>query len=162
MVDFESYLHHNPEYSRHAPMGSLVYSNSNDECGCATCSANPHLIDNQKTHYDRVTKNDDFEETQYLLCPPRVLGYWLSGRSWMELDISEIEGKPGAWHLEYIAEKKSSEAFDKLELDDKDLIKRLVLSHTSSSGKKPLMEDIMKDKGKGLVILLHGRCLVKH
>jgi len=89
------------------------------------------------------------DETQYLICPLRVLGYHLETRTWLELESDNIKD---------IIHLKSEEAFNQLELvkPQKDLIRDLVQSHTSGTRKKPLMQDIMNEKGKGLVILLHG------
>jgi SpoVK/Ycf46/Vps4 family AAA+-type ATPase len=60
--------------------------------------------------------------------------------------------------VENISQPTSNEAFVKLQLPkaNKDLIQNLVQSHTSGTGKKAMMEDIVSGKGKGLVILLHG------
>ena len=57
-----------------------------------------------------------------------------------------------------IEDAKSERAFNKLQLgrEPKDLIKRLVQSHSSTTDKEPMMEDIIKGKGRGLVMLLHG------
>jgi SpoVK/Ycf46/Vps4 family AAA+-type ATPase len=150
MVDFESYLQHAPNIGKYGPMGDVPFSSRDDECRCASCMNNQALKDNQKTAYDNFNGNTEFlDDTQYLICPPRVLGYHLESRTWLELESSKMED---------IIHLKSKEAFDKLELakTQKDLIRDLVESHTSGTGKKPLMEDIMKGKGKGLVILLHG------
>lgn len=158
-MDFASYLQHAPGSRRYGPMGDAIYSSSDDECRCASCVSNEALKHNQKTMYDDVDKNAEFlDETQYLICPPRVLGYQLDSRTWLELDISEKTMDTSKRYLEDIAQPMSKKAFQKLELTpaEKGLIKDLVESHTSSTGKKPLMEDIMKEKGRGLVILLHG------
>jgi hypothetical protein len=159
MVDFESYLQHAPGTRRYGPMGDAVYALSDDECRCASCMSNEALKNNQKTMYDDVDKNTEFlDDNQYLICPPRVLGYQLDSRTWLELDISEKSLDASKRYLEDIVQPMSKKAFQKLELmsAEKALIKDLVESHTSGTGKKPLMEDIMKEKGRGLVILLHG------
>jgi hypothetical protein len=144
-------------------MGDAVFSTDDDECGCASCASNEALREHQKMNYDGVDKKTEFyEETQYLICPPRVLGYHLGFRTWLELDISEKSPDSNKQYLQDIAKPKSDEAFAKLELDPqvKTLIKDLVQCHTSTTIKKPLMEDIIKEKGRGLVILLHGMCAV--
>ncbi|KAJ4356772.1 uncharacterized protein N0V89_004808 [Didymosphaeria variabile] len=92
----------------------------------------------------------DFEsDEQYMLCPPRVLGYHLTTRTWLELHVDQIKIKK---------EETNDVAFDKLQLDDehKTLIRKLVQSHSSSTLKEPMMKDIVKGKGEGLVMLLHG------
>jgi SpoVK/Ycf46/Vps4 family AAA+-type ATPase len=150
MVDFESYLQHAPSVRKYGSMGNASFSVRDDECRCASCINNQSLLDNQKTKYDNHGPDKEFmDERQYLICPPRVLGYHLETKTWLELDSDTIEN---------IEHPRSEMAFGKLELakTQKDLIRELVQSHTSGTGKAPMMEDIMKDKGKGLVILLHG------
>jgi hypothetical protein len=149
MVDFKSYIQHAPNVEVHAPMGDITFSNRDDECRCGSCMGNEALRKNQRRDLDSWTHKKPFQEEQYLLCPPRVLGYHLDSRTWLELDV-EVIGK--------IEEVSSDEAFTKLQLIPtyKNLIKDLVQSHTSNTGKKPMMVDIVKEKGRGLVILLHG------
>lgn len=131
-------------------MGDASFSSRDDECHCSSCINNQSLKNNQKREYDNYKGNKEFmDNTQYLICPPRVLGYHLESRTWLELQSDKVEPIPSL---------KSKDAFDKLELakTQKELVKELVQSHTSETGRKPLMEDIMNEKGKGLVILLHG------
>ena len=50
----------------------------------------------------------------------------------------------------------------KLKKEYKEMIQALVSSHESKNSKKaarPQVKDVVEDKGKGLVILLHGRLL---
>ena len=50
----------------------------------------------------------------------------------------------------------------KLKEEYKEMIQALVSSHESKNSKKatrPQVKDVVEDKGKGLVILLHGRLL---
>ncbi|CAI6341094.1 unnamed protein product [Periconia digitata] len=152
MIDFESYLQHAPDIRTNGPMGDIEFLSSADECHCGSCLSNELLKDNQRRHYDDFgpTKSGAFpHEEQYLLCPPRVLGYHLESRTWLELDVEKLQN---------ISQPVSDLAFRKLQLHKtlKELIRKLVQSHTSGTGKKPLMEDIVKGKGQGLVILLHG------
>jgi hypothetical protein len=149
MVNFESYLQNAPDIRKYGPMGDAIFCNDDDECRCASCMNNQALRDNQKTAYDKYHNREFMDDTQYLIGPPRVLGYNLESRTWLELRSDKMVD---------IKRIKSQEAFDKLELvkTQKDLIRELVESHNSGTGKKPLMEDIMKERGKGLVILLHG------
>ncbi len=107
MVDFNSYLEYGPKISGGAPMGDLRFSGNSNECHCTYCSSNRALREHQKWAYDNADKTATFEETQYLICPPRVLGYDLKGRAWVELDVEKV--KP-------IIEKTSTKAFDRLEL----------------------------------------------
>ena len=145
MVDFSSYMQHGPQFIDFPPMGDIKYGEE-DECRCSVCMTKTALRDNQKMHYDGVENTAEFEETQYLICPARVLGYHLNGKSWVELDVT------------IVAEVKNINdvsSFEKLELNkiQKDLVKTLVDSHARGI---PFMRDLMKGKGNGLVILLHG------
>ena len=153
MVDFGSYLQHGPASteSKFPPMGDLQFVEDDDEaCRCGTCMGNEKLKENQKLHYDRVASGDGWEETQYLICPPRVLGYHLKGKRWVELEVEKITD---------IANLEDGSSFENLELarPQKNLIKQLVKCHASDRNtKERSMTDLMQGKGNGLVILLHG------
>ncbi|KAG8407411.1 hypothetical protein J3458_020889 [Metarhizium acridum] len=160
MVDFGAYLQHAPHSSSLAPIGDAALSGKDEECRCSTCSSNEDLKENQKTYWDDVPPSKGFADLQLQLCPPRVLGYHLQKKTWMELKIAldekrEEKGK----FLKDIQQKASREAFSKLQLvpSQKRLVQDLVESHAREAMNMPLMEDIMKGKGKGLVILLHGK-----
>ena len=158
MVDFAAYLQHAPLPL--GPMGDAAMSSEDDdECRCSTCSVNKALQENQKTYWDDVTPGDKFEDLQFQLCPPRVLGYHLGSKTWVELNVVLDEEERKGKYLKDIEQLTSAEAFDKLQLvsSQKALVRDLVQSHASGTMNKPLMEDIMKGKGKGLVILLHGK-----
>ncbi|KAF2729801.1 P-loop containing nucleoside triphosphate hydrolase protein [Polyplosphaeria fusca] len=149
MVDFESYIQHAPNSGPRPPMGDILYPPYNDECRCSSCTGNVALRISQRRQFDNYTAKIAFEDEQYLICPPRVLGYHLEARTWLELRVDQIQ---------VISQPVSDAAFKKLQLNKtfKDLIKDLVESHTSGTNQKPLMEDIVEGKGRGLVILLHG------
>ncbi|KAI9795899.1 MAG: hypothetical protein M1833_006626 [Piccolia ochrophora] len=155
MIDFKSYYSHCPTVHEQAPMGSIRYSSDVSECPCSACHQNEPLLESQKLHYDAflAAKKGPFEGCQYLLCPPRVLGYHLSSKKWVELNVSEVRK---------IKNKISRSAFNSLEMKDskqKHLIRDLVRSHTNNrkaSTHLPLMKDLIKGKGEGLVILLYG------
>ena len=149
MVDFESYIQHGPPFIKYPPIGDLVFvDDAEDTCKCSVCIGNDRLRDNQKPRYDRNTAEDKWEETQYLICPPRVLGYHLKSRRWVELDVDKVHD---------IAKLKDESSFNDLQLNktQKDLIKRLVSCHAVADEDRS-MRDLMKGKGNGLVILLHG------
>ncbi|KAK1623850.1 P-loop containing nucleoside triphosphate hydrolase protein [Colletotrichum phormii] len=164
MVDFEAYLQYSPFSSNPGPMGSANFSRRDNECRCSICVANAALRDSQKMIWDGVKTRDHFEDLQFKLCPPRVLGYHLDSRTWLELNVgsyiaSQADGAQ-EWEscIKDIKELRSSDAFNKLQLlpTQKSLIKDLVRCHSSGTSSKPMMTDIIKGKGKGLVILLHG------
>jgi hypothetical protein len=98
MIDFELYYLHCPAVFNQAPIGSLKYSEDALECRCSVYMQNLPLSENQKLHYDEFKATDTrrFEDTQFLLCPLRVLGYHLSSKKWVELSVlrvREIENK---------------------------------------------------------------------
>ncbi|KAL9635582.1 MAG: hypothetical protein Q9164_003364 [Protoblastenia rupestris] len=150
IVDFESYWQHGPVFRSFPPMGDIVYLDDGDgACTCNSCRENEKLRLNQKASYDLARSTHGWEDEQYLICPPRVLGYHLDGKIWVELAVDNVKT------IEHL---QDSTAFDSLQLkkEQKTLIKALVKNHTSVTNKNPSMRDHMQGKGKGLVILLHG------
>lgn len=83
------------------------------------------------------------------MLPPRVLGYWLSRKRWVELDVR---------YVSIVKDKTNDSSFQKLQMskNKKQLIRDLVKNHASGNGKAPMMTDLNNVKGRGLVILLHG------
>ncbi|XXG94193.1 hypothetical protein Hte_000446 [Hypoxylon texense] len=157
MVDFESYYKYGPG---HGYIGNIWMGESADECGCNHCSNNKTLGHVYCRRYDNAKgvkineatgeeEEEQWEDLQLMLCPPRVLGYILSDRKWAQLEVDK---------LEKTNEDKS--AFDKrLHLkgeslsgdETKDLLLKLVEGHG-----KDQIADLTQEKGKGLVILLYG------
>ncbi|KAL8714529.1 MAG: hypothetical protein Q9220_001477 [cf. Caloplaca sp. 1 TL-2023] len=150
MVDFGSYLQHGPDFTDYPPMGNIEYGEEdNGACKCDQCLQNDDLKTNQKLHYDGVKTANDWEETQFMICPPRVLGYHLRSKRWMEFGVDNVKD---------IEKLKDSTAFRGLQLakSQKTLIEQLVKTHASATDRDPTMRDHMQGKGNGLVILLHG------
>jgi len=155
MVDFGSYVQHGPSES--IPIGELTLADEDedDECRCAVCMADGGPKDNQKYDWDANDgTKENFCREQYLICPPRVLGYHLMEKKWVELRVDRVQD---------IEKRQMTNAFDKLQLTQKkkDLIRELVWSHTNDkimemSSPRSKMNDLTKGKGEGLVILLHG------
>lgn len=88
------------------------------------------------------------------LLPRRVIGYALWERKFVQLDVK---------FLDHMAVTSRDNAFDKLEIDP--LHKRLIQGYVGwhfrsrdieKGGKGLGTQDIIRGKGKGLVILLHG------
>lgn len=152
MVDFNSYLQHCPSFKLFPPIGDLEFIEDDDgTCKCNMCMANERLRENQKLHYDHAKGHDSWEDVQYLICPPRVLGYHLKSKRWVELDVELVTP---------IKNLMDSSSFKSLELPKtkKTLIEQLVRCHASGKNNKDRsMTDLMQGKGNGLVILLHGR-----
>jgi hypothetical protein len=157
MIDFESFRQSFPTILSlgYLPMGGIEFTEDFTDCHCDICSENQALRNNQKYSYDLdvAKRAEEFAElTQYMICPPRVLGFCLSKRLWVELKVSGVKN---------IEKRIRTEAFSSLIMQNekyKHLIKNLVTSHWSKTkgSESPYMEDFMKGKGEGLVILLYG------
>jgi len=87
---------------------------------------------------------DEKCEDNYLICHNEVFGYSITDKRWCAFDIDRLE------KIDF-----SRAAFDGLLLppDQKKTILSLVAVHTDESLK---FDDIVKDKGKGMIFLLHG------
>ncbi|KAK7751707.1 hypothetical protein SLS62_006368 [Diatrype stigma] len=92
-------------------------------------------------------------DDQYMMCPPRVLGYALKQKQWAQLLVD---------HLEVPDAADAGTFKNKLPLDEesKDLAQKLVRAHEqgkmmTKSGIRAL-EDFAPGKGKGLVIMLYA------
>ena len=82
-------------------------------------------------------------DSALMLCPPFAYGYSLARKEWCRFyvdNIKEVNWKPNA--------------FDELILGDrqKDVLRALVSSHSFPANAR----DETQQKGKGLVMLLHG------
>ena len=152
MVDFESYFHYGPSV---AHVGFLISDSDSPECRCSDCHENEALKLAYRTRFDELERQKDkWEDEQYMLCPPRVLGYILNDKQWAQLQVSSLQSIPikdpnDSWSTRLkLANEKT-----------KDMILELVKGHgTSDPSKKDSLEvdDIIPKKGKGLVILLYG------
>ncbi|KAI1275385.1 hypothetical protein F5Y07DRAFT_369888 [Xylaria sp. FL0933] len=98
----------------------------------------------------------------------RVFGFVLRSRSWAKLDVAQLmdlnEYREKREIEDPTGESKSGNAFDNLVfpkdgLDRKKIVRSLVAQHfrdkESSTGREEQL-DIVRGKGKGLIILLHG------
>ncbi len=95
-------------------------------------------------------KNNDF-----LIIPPRVLGYSTKEKLWGQFGIVSILPPEG---------KQPHKFRENLQLDDKykELIEALVESHEANGNNgRRAVQDMVNDKGKGLVLLLHGMRLTR-
>lgn len=92
----------------------------------------------------RRKKIDALTEDDLLICTPLVLGFSFGSKDWGAFAISEL--KPVAWNVT---------AFDKLVLNPQHskIILSLVKAHSSGSTH---FDDIVENKGKGLIGLLSG------
>ena len=160
MVDTLSFRDYGPgkhyRQKNQLPVGTMRFWNDVKACRCSICQQNPDLSENQKAHYDLEPSeiHKEFSEaTQYMLCPPRVLGYHISRKRWVELKVTEVKDAK---------QKTDPKAFNRLQMGSpksKELLRSLVVSHwdkkRDESGTK--VQDLMKGKGESLVILLYGK-----
>lgn len=154
MVDFQSYSHYGPASVR---VGSLVSNRSDKECRCEDCNGNKALKANSRSKFDdEECQRGDWDDEQFMLCPPRVLGYILREKQWAQLQVTS---------LKHISKDDQNNSWStRLKLADGDETKKLILdlvnSHAiteSEEGETSLeVDDIVAQKGKGLVILLYG------
>lgn len=154
MVDYASFYQYGSSNGRN---GYLSRGETSSECACSDCQDNEALAKRYRTRFDKRPNNQDWEDEQYLLCPPRVLGYVLADKQWAQLQVT---------NLKVIAENNDEEAWSSrlilADEDTKNLLFDLVRCHVSSEAqgnddKKLLsVDDIVPGKGKGLVILLYG------
>ncbi|KAJ5902309.1 P-loop containing nucleoside triphosphate hydrolase protein [Penicillium taxi] len=155
IVDYLSYFEYGSSNARN---GGLEPSLMDPPCACSDCRNNEELATKYRESFDYNPQKKILDEEQYLLFPPRVLGYILKEKEWAQLQVTLIKDIPknnfsDAWH-------------SRLQLADdgtKSLLYDLVKSHTSSvsqsasQGERGLeVDDIIPGKGKGLVILLYG------
>lgn len=92
----------------------------------------------------------DPENNNFVIFPPRVLGYATREKVWGQFELKSMQEPLG---------KQGGKFDDDLQLDPKykTLIKALVQSHErSNSNSGTQVEDVVNDKGKGLVLLFHG------
>lgn len=120
MVDYESFFQY---VSGGARNGALQPGQSGLECACSDCEKNTEFRQRYRTHFDEVkySKKADWEDEQYLLCPPRVLGYILKEKQWAQLQVTYLQDPPpedkagGAWEKRLaFADDRTSEGLSPL------------------------------------------------
>ena len=135
-------------------------------CRREGCSRNTHiyrdyLIDkegeeevreNKILTRDMIEADNHLLDEDYLICPGAVLGYALRSRKWVSLNVNLVEDI-----------EDRGNGFDSLVLPEghKDTLLALVQqSRGKNVAKKSRPErqhmDLIRGKGKGLIILLHG------
>ena len=96
-------------------------------------------------------------DEDFILYPPRFLGYSTKEKMWGQFSVDQTLDAPG---------KQPSMFKKQLQLEDKykQMIQALVDEHEGRVQKSPsdraLVRDIVQDKGKGLVLLFHGKLIV--
>ena len=101
---------------------------------------------------DIIEPDDELLDEDYLICPGAVLGYALRSRKWVSLNVTLVEDI-----------KDHGNGFDSLVLPEghKETLLALVQQTRGKNlVKKSRLErqhmDLIRGKGKGLIILLHG------
>jgi hypothetical protein len=147
MIDFASYYLHGPQQRR---IGDIIMGDESDECTCPHCSNNHALAETFHRNFDDPG-TDEWDNLQYMLCPPRILGYILREKLWAQLhinDVSRIRDSDAAFKSKLHLRGDSSLSGE----ETKDLLRDLVITHGQGQ-----VADLVEAKGKGLVILLYGQ-----
>ncbi|CCU75350.1 ATPase [Blumeria hordei DH14] len=104
-------------------------------------------VQNEETGKQKQEASDIpiFEDEEYLIASPVVLGFAFAEKLWLEFTVSGV--KDISWN---------DGAYDSLVLEgnSKAIIKALVESHKYHPAKS--IDDVIQGKGKGLVAVLHG------
>ncbi|TGO21649.1 hypothetical protein BPAE_0207g00030 [Botrytis paeoniae] len=152
MVDFESYFRYGPEVAK---IGDTQVIDDFLDCHCPDCASNEAQKELFKPGYDKMTgqSHEEWEELQLMLCPPRVLGYILKDKQWAQLAVN---------NLSTIKDEEYSDVLKQLHLSGpgkdggkkkKELLFGLVQNHGMDAEE---LQDLVAEKGKGLVFLLYG------
>lgn len=155
MIDFLSYNRYGPAVTL---LGALASTDDEPDCNCEECRQNDELTKLTRKHYDKATgeqSDGGWTAEQFMLCPPRVLGYVLREKQWAQLQVNQVskgssENKDAYFKKLILPGRKSG-------LKTKQMLMNLVQNHAVAGGKDDdQVDDIIEDKGKGLVILLYG------
>jgi len=98
-------------------------------------------------------EDKDMQDSDFIICPSSVFGYVLRSRKWVRLNVGLVENI-----------EEHSGGFESLVLPPGHKSTLLALVETHSRGKRPntgqksveRQIDLVRGKGKGLLILLHG------
>ncbi|KAK8054514.1 hypothetical protein PG994_009581 [Apiospora phragmitis] len=98
---------------------------------------------------------DEPNDEEFLVMTSRAFGFVLRTRKWAKLDLTYLR------YGNKEARDSTLSAFDRLELPDghRQMVRSLVTQHfrgKRASNKKDARTDIIRGKGKGLIMLLHG------
>ncbi|KAK0648187.1 hypothetical protein B0T16DRAFT_370506 [Cercophora newfieldiana] len=140
VIDFKSFLEYQPP---NAPiLGEQQRFEKGHECSCDDCKH--HREDVYRYSWDKVPPTQEMTDEQYLLFPPRVLGYSLKDKKWMQFAVESVKKPDDADRVPFDTKLQLQE-------EHKELIWKSVLSHREKN-----IIDYAPGKGKGLVILLWG------
>lgn len=148
VIDFASFYEHGSS-AEGTSAGSVQTQGplADFNCHCEICDKDPFLV-RERVKWDNKKDNGEFDSLNYQILPPRALGYWLSRKRWIELNIHQVADAPA---------KFSAKSFAMLQMSEKrkKLIRSVVSNHQKTG--TALLQDLNKDKGNGLVLLLHGK-----
>jgi len=148
MIDFKSYYRYGPNEFR-VGEATLTDNLSLLPDSIRVAEVRGFYKPHQSGHSDQL--GDQWEELQRLLCPPRVLGYVLKDKQWAQLAVDslyEIEAARPETVLAQLHLAKGTKG-----KESKELLLQLVQNHGKDGG---VIEDLVAEKGKGLVFLLYG------
>ncbi|KAK3319660.1 putative 26S protease regulatory subunit [Cercophora scortea] len=147
LVDPEAFLQYGTGIP---PLGELYTSSQIDIDELHTNTVEyaefSHLISTMDIDVEELDPDND----NFVIFPPRVLGYATREKVWGQFNLDLMKKPLGV---------QADKFDDNLQLDPKykTLIKALVESHMESNSKfVAQVEDVVEEKGKGLVLLLHG------
>lgn len=88
---------------------------------------------------------DNLADDDLCLCPPTLPVFTLEEQEWLNVAVEGL--RDVEWE---------KEAFEKLVLakDKKDMLRKVSQAHSTGANKRT--EDVIGNKGKGLVMLFHG------
>ncbi|CAG8972133.1 hypothetical protein HYALB_00008138 [Hymenoscyphus albidus] len=178
MVDYDSFFQYARDEGRNGP---LEPADGGPGCMCSDCQSNEGLDKRYRLRFDMKAGDKEWEDDQYLICPPRVLGYVLANKEWAQLQVTSLSpitaGSKKDMNTQFSLLKLADDAEDntksnrdtrkRRDTSTKGLLLDLVRSHTTmQSGErddeteqkntKLEVDDIIPGKGKGLVVLLYG------
>jgi hypothetical protein len=88
MVDYESYFKYGPSEGRNGFLNRSPLT----ACACTDCTErNKGLAKRYRTQFDKMATSKEWDDEQYLLCPPRVLGYVLEEKRWAQLQVMLLD-----------------------------------------------------------------------
>lgn len=155
MIDFEAYIYYCHTDHSYIPMGDLKPAFRLPRTGSLT-KDNDAYVENQRLNYHNCKPQSEdtvWENEQFALLPGRVVGYRLKTKGWCELQLDDLKEIPPE-------QQQDHGPFNQLQLErkSKDLIKSLIQCHQTRAqrGPRKMMPDFVRNKGDGLVILLHG------
>ncbi|KFZ04779.1 hypothetical protein V501_08981 [Pseudogymnoascus sp. VKM F-4519 (FW-2642)] len=119
-----------------------------------------------RTLEESKTKMNNFTEDELLIMSHKVFGFVLRDRSWAHLDLTHLEhidNQDGEDDIDAEDEDSDGESGDKsafgrlvLPRGHKKMVLSLIAQHFRNKGQQDEQADIVRGKGKGLIILLHG------